>query len=115
VTVTHAPRQSVPDYEIDSWANATQQTFLGEFHRKYPASHPGPKPDLAEESYAAPPDYSDTFDHFSTFFEAVRTRAPVVEDPVFGFRAAGPALLSNVSYFEQRVCMWDPQSMTLKS
>ena len=25
-----------------------------------------------------------------------------MEDPVFGFRAAGPALLSNVSYFEQR-------------
>jgi len=38
-----------------------------------------------------------------------------VEDPVFGFRAAGPALLSNGSYFEQRVCAWDPETMTLKS
>jgi len=36
----------------------------------------------------------------------------VVEDGVFGFRAAGPALLSNTSYFEQRVCRWDPESMT---
>ena len=35
--------------------------------------------------------------------------------PVFGFRAAGPALLSNVSYFEQRVCTWDPQTMTLSA
>jgi hypothetical protein len=28
-------------------------------------------------------------------------------------RAAGPALLSNVSYFEQRVCTWDPQQMVV--
>ena len=31
-----------------------------------------------------------------------------VEDPVFGLRAAGPALLSNTSYFEQKICRWDP-------
>jgi hypothetical protein len=36
----------------------------------------------------------------------------VVEDAQFGFRAAGPALLCNTSYFEQRVCGWDPKSMT---
>jgi hypothetical protein len=38
----------------------------------------------------------------------------VVEDPVFGFRAAGPALLANISYFDERVCLWDPVTMTLK-
>jgi len=27
-------------------------------------------------------------------------------------RAAGPALLSNVAYFDKRICYWDPQSMT---
>ena len=97
VTVTHAPRQPVPDYNIESWANATQQKFLSEFHKKYPAAHPGSKTDLAQESYAAPPDYDDTYDHFKTFFEAVRTRGSVVEDPVFGFRAAGAALLANLS------------------
>ena len=42
------------------------------------------------------------------------SRKPVMEDAVFGFRAAGPALLSNISYFEQRVCQWDPETMTLK-
>jgi len=45
----------------------------------------------------------------------VRSRQQVVEDPVFGLRAAGPALLSNLSYFEQRVCNWDPETMTLNS
>ena len=36
-----------------------------------------------------------------TSSHAVRIRKPVIEDAVFGFRAAGPALLSNMSYFEQ--------------
>ncbi len=39
---------------------------------------------------------------------------PVLEDAVFGFRAAGPALLSDTSYFEQRVCVWDPDAMVMK-
>ena len=113
VTVTHAPRQPVPDYNIDTWANATQQKFLSEFHKKYPAAHPGSKPDLAEESYAAPPDYNDTFDHFTTFFEAVRTRSSVVEDAVFGFRAAGAALLANLSFERGSVVRWNPEEMKL--
>jgi len=113
VTVTHAPHQAVPDYDINSWANATQQKFLSGFHQKYPPVHPGPKPDLAGESYAAPPDYDDTYDHFTTFFEAVRTRSAVVEDPVFGFRAAGAALLANLSYERGSVVQWDPEQMKL--
>jgi predicted dehydrogenase len=113
VTVTHAPRQAVPDYNIESWANATQQKFLSEFEKKYPASHPGSKTDLAQQVYAAPPDYNDTYDHFKTFFIAVRTRGKVVEDPVFGFRAAGAALLANLSYERGSVVQWDPEQMKL--
>ena len=30
---------------------------------------------------------------------------------MFGFRAAGPALLANVSYFEKRICTWSPERM----
>jgi len=113
VTVTRAPRQPVPDYSIESWANATQQKFLSEFRRKYPDTHAGGKPDLAQESYAAPQDYDDTYDHFNNFFEAVRTRKPVVEDPVFGFRAAGAALLANLSYERGSVVQWDLEQMKL--
>jgi hypothetical protein len=39
----------------------------------------------------------------------------VVEDAVFGFRAAGPALLSNLSYFERRIVEWDPSAMKMKA
>jgi hypothetical protein len=64
--------------------------------------------------YHAPPKYSDHVDHHRNFALAVRSRKPVVEDPVFGFRAAGPALLSNLSYFENRVIEWDPAGMKIK-
>jgi hypothetical protein len=35
----------------------------------------------------------------------------VVEDAVFGFRAAGAALLSNLSYEKGTVVKWDPEAM----
>ena len=50
-----------------------------------------------------PRGYSDHLDHHRVFIDAVRSRKPVIEDAAFGLRAAGPALLSNTSYFEQRV------------
>jgi hypothetical protein len=57
--------------------------------------------------------YSDHYDHFKNFFESVRTRQPVVEDAVFGFRAAGAALLSNLSMDRGTVVHWDPDAMKL--
>jgi hypothetical protein len=53
--------------------------------------------------------------HHQNFFNAVRSRKPVIEDPVFGLRAAGPALMSNVSFFEKRIVEWDPIKMRIKS
>jgi hypothetical protein len=43
----------------------------------------------------------------------VRSRQPVVEDAVFGFRAAGAALLSNLSIERGAVVKWDPETMKL--
>jgi hypothetical protein len=48
----------------------------------------------------------------ANFIEAVRTRKPHFEDSTFGFRAAGPALQCNTSYYENRICTWDAVGMT---
>jgi len=37
----------------------------------------------------------------------------VVEDAVFGFRAAGAALLSNLSLEKGEIAKWDPEAMKL--
>jgi predicted dehydrogenase len=116
VTVAKQPRESEPGYTIDTFDKKTQAEFLKKYRDEYPQQQANadsirPK---AEEIYLPPRGYSDHLDHHRNFFSAVRTRKPVVEDAVFGFRAAGPAVLSNVSYFEKKVCHWDPQTMTLK-
>jgi hypothetical protein len=72
----------------------------------------GPPP-VAYDRYVAPEGYSDSYDHFKNFFDSVRTRQPVVEDAVFGFRAAGAALLGNLSMDRGTIVHWDPDAMKL--
>lgn len=52
------------------------------------------------------------YDHFGNFFGAIRNSGTVVEDPVFGFRAAAPALLCNESYARNTFVNWDPDKMS---
>jgi len=110
VTLARRPPAREPGQTADTFARATQDAFMKEYRAKYPE-----RPELqprSDETYAAPARYSSADDHFRNFFEAVRTRRAVVEDAVFGLRAAGPALLANHSYFENRAIGWDAEKMT---
>jgi len=109
VTLSRYERPKDPGLTIDTFPLEMQQHILAEHRSKYP-----PRAELRpshEEVFAPPSGYSDAYDHFVTFFDAVRSRAPVVEDAVFGFRAAAPAILTNDSYFEGRPVAWDPEAM----
>lgn len=53
------------------------------------------------------------FDHFYNLFNAVRNKKTVVEDALFGYRAAAPALLCNDSYFGNKIIRWDPKNLKL--
>ena len=53
------------------------------------------------------------FDHFNNFFTAIREKKSVVEDALFGYRAAAPALLCNDSYFTDKPVKWDPIKLKL--
>ncbi|WP_291099620.1 MULTISPECIES: Gfo/Idh/MocA family protein [unclassified Flavobacterium] len=64
--------------------------------------------------FKAPEGYDDHLDHFTNFFDSVRTGKPVIEDAEFGFRAAAPALSCNKSYFSKEIIHWDPVKMKLK-
>jgi predicted dehydrogenase len=117
VILSKHPRGAEPGYTIDTFTKATQARYMAEYREKYPATRPNAdsmRPQ-DEERFYPPRNYSDSADHHRNFLEAVRSRKPVVEDATFGFRAAGPAAVSNISYFERRVCNWDPQTMTLKA
>ena len=72
------------------------------------------RPQKASMAIKVPDGYDDHLDHFTNFFDAVRTGKKVVEDAEFGFRAAAPALACNESYFQKKVIQWDPVSMKLR-
>ena len=113
VSVNRVPREKEPGYTIETFTEAMQKQFLAEYRQKYPEEHPDGPPTAAYERYAAPHGYSDSYDHFKNFFASVRSRQPVVEDAVFGYRAAGAALLSNVSMEKGTVVHWDPDAMKI--
>jgi len=113
VSVNRVPRPKEPGYMIGTFTEAMQKRILTEYREKYPVTHPSGPTTAGFETYAAPAGYSDGYDHFKNFFASVRSRQPVVEDAVFGFRAAGAALLSNISYERGAVVNWDPNAMKL--
>ncbi len=117
VTLSRQPQPSEPGYTIDTFSQPMQESFLKRYHARYPQSKPSAATLQAsrQEVYEAPKRYSDHRDHHLNFALAIRSRGPVVEDPTFGFRAAGPALLSNISYFEERIVSWDPAAMKIKA
>ena len=109
VTLSRQERPKDPGYTVDTFTQAIQDAVVAEHRGKFP-DRPELRP-AAETVYTAPGGYSDTFDHLRNFIDAVRSRKPVVEDAVFGYRAAGPALLTNHSYFDQKPIGWDPERM----
>ena len=112
VKVDRAPREKGPGQSLESFTEAMQARLESAYKQKYPPEHTG-KVFMGEDKYVPPKGYSDSYDHFHNFFDAVRSRQPVIEDAVFGFRAAGAALLGNLSIERDAVVHWDPEAMKL--
>jgi predicted dehydrogenase len=87
--------------------SAAQQA---EYEKWYKAHYPLEKPEMLqpETEYKAPEGYSTDLAHHTNFYNGIREKAPIVEDALFGMRAAGPALASNKSVFEKKIIHWDP-------
>jgi predicted dehydrogenase len=113
VSVNRVPREKAPGYTVDTFTEATQKQIIAAYKQKYPSMNPEGAPPVGYEKYVAPQGYSDSYDHFKNFFASVRSRQPVVEDAVFGFRAAGAALLSNLSMERGAIVGWNPEAMKL--
>ena len=114
VVIRRSAHPIKPDYNIGSWSESTQSKFLSKFQQQYPAIPPHDELAIEGEEYAVPSGYSDSYDHLRNFCESVRSRRPAVEDAVFGFRAAGAALLANESYEKGTIIRWDPTAMRIQ-
>jgi predicted dehydrogenase len=116
VSISKINRETEPGYTIGTFPRRVQEEFLKDYRAKYPGKPATADGMLAqpEDTYRAPRGYSDHYDHHRNFLQAVRSRKPVTEDALFGLRAAGPALLSNRSYFEKKTFVWDAVKCEVK-
>jgi len=106
-TLTYTPQDTRPEpegYSVVGWPKKLRDEYLAQWHAQNPEQ---PKPDMTGESFTPPEGYSDVVDHQTNFFNAVRSRKPVVENEIFGNNAAIGCHLSNASYFSKDVAVWD--------
>jgi len=110
------PKDVEPGHTAGTFSKATGADIVREYQKKYPAQRPTADGMRAntEQRWVLPPGYTEQYAHHENFINAIRSRKAVIEDATFGLRAAGPALLSNVSHFTRKTMMWDPESMVVK-
>jgi len=97
---------------LDTYPKAMQEELLKRYNQKY-SKEDQQRPVKPGTKYSAPEGYDEHVEHFANFFEGVRSGKPVVEDPVFGFRACAPCLACNDSNFQKKIINWDPVNMKL--
>src|SRR6266404_4919338 len=115
-TVTFSPQtgeDSYPSYYTGSFPRAMREEYMKKWHQENDAR-------LAREAMAetsltfSGPHFDDIRPHLTNYFNAVRSRKPVVEDVVFGHHAALACHMANESYFRKTGVTWDEASKTIK-
>ena len=116
--ITHSLMPKAPGIggwdAITTYPKAMQEELMKQYDQKWTAADKQ-APVKAAIKYVKPEGYDEHVEHFTNFFEGIRSNKPIVEDPVFGFRAAAPCLASNESYFQKKIIHWDPVNMKLKN
>ncbi|HUO27257.1 MAG TPA: hypothetical protein VMU61_16435, partial [Candidatus Aquilonibacter sp.] len=106
-------KDSGPSYYDASFPHAMREAYEKKWHEENdPKLGHEPMPETV--SYRGP-DYDDMHPHLWNFFQAVKSRNPVVEDAVFGHHAALACHMANESYFRKSAVVWDEASQTIKS
>jgi predicted dehydrogenase len=111
ITLTRRTPEKEPGYTIGTFPQKLQDEFLKDYRQRYPERLDEVNASKVER-FTAPRGYSDHRAHLRNFIESCRTREKPYQDAAFGLRAAGPAVLSNVSLAERRPVLWDPETMT---
>lgn len=115
-SVTYTPQAGIdlaPSYYTASYPARLKNPYMKKWHEEHDPA-PGKEPTQQSITWNGN-DYDDLRPHLWKFFEAVRSRKPVVQDIVFGHNAALACHLANESYFRKSPVRWDEASGTIKS
>ncbi|MBV6443692.1 MAG: Inositol 2-dehydrogenase/D-chiro-inositol 3-dehydrogenase [Saprospiraceae bacterium] len=112
--VTHFKRPEAPGYggydAFTSFSARQKEDFKKWYEQEY-AGKAAEWKKFDDIVFKPAEGYDDRYSHFVNFFESIRTGKPVLEDAVFGLRAAGPSLAANLSADTGKVVFWDPVRM----
>ena len=115
-SITLTPQSGIdrsPSYYAYGFPRTLRDAYFAEWHKENDtklAQMP-----LPETVTIRGPGYDDIVPHLANFFDAVRTRKPVVEDAVFGHHAALACHMANESYFRKAIVRWDEGTRTIRS
>jgi predicted dehydrogenase len=104
---------SGPSYYAQGFPRAMREAYEKKWHEENDPKL-GQEP-IPETISFKGPDFDDMKPHLWNFFQAVKSRKPVVEDAVFGHHAALACHMANESYIRQQAVYWDDASKTIKS
>jgi predicted dehydrogenase len=106
-------KDTAPSYYANGFPHAMRQAYEKKW-REENTPKLGEEP-MPESLTFKGPDFDDVKPHLWNFFQAVRSRKPVVEDALFGHHAALACHMANESYFRQQGVHWDASTKTIKS
>lgn len=98
---------------LATYPQSMQESLKEQYNKKY-SPEQRKRVKKADIVYRQPDDFDEHLQHHTNFFDSVRSGKPVVEDAVFGFRAAAPCLACNDSYFGKKIIYWHPELMKVK-
>ncbi len=117
ISIKHSLMPEAPGFggydSVFTFSKSMQDEMTTEYNAKWTADERKRKT-KEDIVFKVPDGYDDHLDHFTNFFDAIRTGKQVVEDAEFGFRAAAPALACNDSFLTKKIVKWDPVNMKLK-
>jgi predicted dehydrogenase len=116
-TLAFTPQDFSPkpeEYSTKGWPARLRKEYLAQWAAEHPQPSPLDYTPVEAETFTAPPGYSDVSAHEANFFEAVRTRKPVVENEEFGNHAAIGCHLANYAYFKNTIATWDGKAKTIR-
>ena len=103
-----AGTDSYPSYYTGSFPKAMRDAYVKKWHEENDARVA--REALSQTIMYREREFDDITPHLAVFFDAVRTRKPVVEDAVFGHNAALACHMANESYFRKATVRWDEAS-----
>jgi len=115
-SLTFYPQAGVdtaPSYYASGFPRAMREEYFKKWHQAHDPV-PGKEPALEGVTYRSD-SWDDEKPHLWNFFQAVRSRKPVVEDAVFGHNAALACHMANESYFRKIAVYWDAASKSIKT